>query len=82
MTDTNLLRLKLEQSGYKLRFVAAQLGISYQGFVNKVENRSEFRAKEIGILRELLKLSDFEVNAIFFASFVDKKPTNDKAAGL
>ena len=33
MTNTNLLRKKIDESGYKLRFVASKLGITYQGFL-------------------------------------------------
>ena len=31
MTNTELLKEKIEQSGYKLKYVAAQLGITYYG---------------------------------------------------
>ena len=67
MTNTQLLRNKMEQSGYKLRFIAGKLGISYQGFLNKVE----FTASEIHILFNLLDMTEKERDAIFFALNVD-----------
>ncbi|MEY8317718.1 helix-turn-helix transcriptional regulator [Oscillospiraceae bacterium 50-58] len=71
MTNTQLLREKMEQSGYKLRFIAAKLGITYQGFLNKVENKTEFTASEIHILFDLLNMSEAERNSIFFAVNVE-----------
>lgn len=72
MTNTELLREKIEQSGYKLRFIAEKLGITYQGLLNKINNRSEFRAKEIQVLYNLLSLTEEERIAIFFTQEVDK----------
>lgn len=67
MTNTKLLREKIDQSGYKLRFVAEKVGVTYQGLLNKINNRSEFRANEIQILYDLLGLSEEERVSIFFA---------------
>lgn len=66
MTNTNLLRKKIDESGYKLRFVASKLGITYQGFLKKINNETEFKASEMQILRELLNLTDAEFEQIFF----------------
>lgn len=66
MTNTELLRQKIDESGYKLTYIAEQCGLTYQGFMNKVNNKSDFTAPEIGILRILLKLSPEEVERIFF----------------
>lgn len=66
MTNTELLREKLESSGYKLTFVAQRLGLSYQGFLNKVSGKSDFTAPEIAQLKDLLQLSAEDCNAIFF----------------
>ena len=66
MTNTELLREKIDQSGYKLQFIAAKTGLTYQGLLNKINNESEFRASEIQILTVLLDLNETERNAIFF----------------
>ena len=72
MTNTDLLREKIDQSGYKLRFIAKNIGLTYQGFLNKINNRNEFRANEIQDLYDLLDLTEEERVAIFFARKVDK----------
>lgn len=66
MTDTNLLREKIDLSGYKLRFIAKKTGITYQSLLNKINNRSEFRANEIQSLYNLLGMTENERVAIFF----------------
>ena len=75
MTDEKLLRAKIDEHGLKLRFVAAKCGLSYQGFLNKITNQSEFTVPEIQALRALLNLSRDEVDEIFFAERVDKVST-------
>lgn len=67
MTNTELLREKINQSGYKLQFIAEKIGITYQGLLNKINNRSEFRASEIQVLYDLLSLTEDERVSIFFA---------------
>ncbi len=71
MTNTNLLRKKIDESGYKLRFIASKLGITYQGFLKKINNETEFKASEMQILRELLNLMDAEFEQIFFTLNVE-----------
>lgn len=66
MTNTTMLRKKIDDSGYKVSFIAKKCGLTYQGFMKKVNNESEFKASEIQILKELLNLSDEDSNAIFF----------------
>lgn len=65
MTNTSLLRKKIDESGYKLRFIASKLNITYQGFLKKINNETEFKASEMQILRELLNLTDAEFEQIF-----------------
>ena len=72
MTNTTLLRRKIDESGYKLIFLAEKCGLTYQGFMKKVSNDTEFKASEIQTLKELLNLTTEEVNAIFFAVHVDE----------
>lgn len=71
MTNTNLLKQFIDRSGYKLKYVALQLGITYQGFLKKLNNETEFKASEIQILKNLLNLSDDDLKQIFFTSNVD-----------
>ena len=72
MTETKLLKEKIEQSGYKIKFIANKVGLTYQGLLNKINNHSEFRASEIQKLSELLELTRDEQISIFFTTIVDK----------
>lgn len=76
MTNTTLLRQKIDESGYKLQFLAEKCGLTYYGLMKKVNNETEFKASEIKVLKELLKLTNEEANKIFFAQKVDKLSTN------
>lgn len=68
MTDTGAVRDLIESKGLKYSFVAKAIGLTYQGFINKVENVREFKASEIDKLCELLGVSALEEKErIFFA---------------
>ena len=67
MIKGNLLREKIDACGFKLVYVAKQVGVSYQAFLKKLNNETEFKASEIKVLKELLKLTNEEANKIFFA---------------
>lgn len=71
MTNENLLREKINACGYKLVYVAKQLGISYQALLKKITNETEFKTSEVMILKDLLHLTDDEVMVIFFGQNVD-----------
>ena len=65
MTNTELLEKVIANSGYKKQFLASKIGLSYQGLLNKVQNKQDFRAKEIMILCKLLRISSELKEAIF-----------------
>lgn len=67
MTNTSLLEKYIEESGYKKSFIAERLGLTAYGFALKVNNKSEFKASEMTILCELLKINAKDKEAIFFA---------------
>ena len=72
MTNTSLLRRKIDESGYKLTYIAKQLGITYPGLLKKINNETEFKAGEIQTLCKLLNLTDDEMKEIFFVENVGK----------
>ena len=78
MTNTDLLKEKLRESGYKLLHVAAACGITYAGFLKKLNNETEFKASEIVALKKTLRLTNAERDAIFFASNVEDLSTKRK----
>lgn len=71
MTDTCLLKSKIEESGYKISFIADSLKMTRQCLNNKVNNVTEFKASEINTLCELLHIDVHEKEKIFFATDVD-----------
>lgn len=77
MTDIELLRKKIKESGYKISFIAQRCGITYQAFLNRMNGEIEFRADEMRHLRELLGLSMEESDLIFFASRDDETSTKE-----
>jgi hypothetical protein len=67
MTDTKLLKAKMDEKGLKQGFVADKLGLTSYGFANKVNNKTEFKTSEIKALCELLGITSLkEKEAIFF----------------
>lgn len=70
MTNTELLNKKIEASGYKRSYIAKAIGLkSAYGLSKKINNETEFKAKEINALCELLNISSLEEKeAIFFAA--------------
>ena len=75
MTNTTLLRLKIESMGIKLTFVAERLGITKQALDRKLKDGSDFKAYQMIILKDILRLSNREARDIFFAKEVDKTST-------
>ena len=72
MTNTNLLRQKIDESGLKLQFIAEQVGISRFALLQKIENRTEFRVSEVATLCKLLGIKTMTERArIFFADKVE-----------
>ena len=68
MTNTELLKQYIAQSGYKITFVAKKCGLSYQGLLNKITNKVEFRASEIQTLCDLLGIDVAKKEEVFFCS--------------
>ena len=69
MTNTTLLERYIAESGYKKSYLAKALGLkSTTALTSKVRNLTEFKAREIDVLCELLNMRDWETReAIFFA---------------
>ena len=73
MTNVELLRQKIEESGYKIYFIAEKLGITPQGLYLKLNNTNQFKASEIQKLCRILDITDSgEMKAIFFVEEVAK----------
>ena len=73
MTNTTLLKAKIDASGYKMKYIANRIGLSYQGFLNKIRNKTDFTAPEIKSLCELLHIGTEEMEQIFFVTLAGFK---------
>ena len=73
MTNTELLRDKIKDSGLKISYIAEKLGLSPAHFRRKMNNLFSFDQCEIGVLCDLLHITSLkEKEAIFFAKQVEK----------
>lgn len=68
MTNTALLREKIEASGLKLRYIADRLNISDRALTMKIENQTEFKSSEIVQLSDLLQVKTAEEREQIFLS--------------
>lgn len=64
MTNTLKLKALIVERGFTQEEVAKRLNISFQSMNAKINNKREFKASEITILIDLLKITD--VRSIFF----------------
>lgn len=72
MTNTNLLKMKIEKSGLKIGFIADYVGISRQLLWKKINNKTPFNQYEIEKMCRILGITSLrEKEAIFFAENVD-----------
>ena len=67
MVDIERLQKIVEESGLKKTFIAANLGITRQGYAKKEKGKSDFTASEIRAMKGLLGLSNKDVADIFLA---------------
>lgn len=70
MTNTELLKKTITESGITIVFLADKLDISREAFYMKLNGKTEFKASEIFALRRLLGLSSKQTEAIFFCAKV------------
>ena len=70
MVNTQLLDAKISESGFRINHIVDTLGLSRAGFDKKRKGKNPFRAAEIYVLRDLLKLTTDEEKQIFFADKV------------
>lgn len=63
--DTELLNKYIEKSGLKIGYIVETLGISRQAFDRKRNGFVSFKAAEVYVLCDLLKISQTDKPAIF-----------------
>lgn len=76
VTNSELLKDRIEKSGLRYDFIAEQLTMSVYWFKKKVNNEKNFHAWEIQLLCKLLNITSLrEKDRIFFAENVEKSST-------
>ena len=80
MTNTEILKKRIDSSGYKLGHLASVCDVTQRTLYNKIQGRTPFVQGEILVLRNLLKLSDKDITDIFFAPDVESHSTNGRFA--
>lgn len=66
MINTEMLKQKIEKSGYRFSWIAKQLKLSPYGLRKKVYGDTEFKVSEVSKLCKLLSFSDRDRELIFF----------------
>lgn len=66
MTDSKAMREWISDHGYKLKSIAAMLGITPYALQKKIDNKSEFKASEIAMFVNKLGMEAGLRDQIFF----------------
>ena len=67
MTNTELLKAKISESGVSAAHIYRKLGISATAFYNKLNNDTQFKPTEISIICGILHIEKKKKERIFFA---------------
>lgn len=67
MINQNLLNSKVALSGLTFKELAKKIGMPYQSFNNRKTGKIEFNSSEIKALKEVLNLTNDDVEAIFLS---------------
>lgn len=67
MTNTELLKQKIQEAGLKQNWLAEKLCISESSLSAKINGRRYFNQVEMNKIRDLLKLNKSDSEKIFFA---------------
>lgn len=62
----SLLKKKIRDSGYKVSFIAKNCNLTSAGLYKKLNGQSEFKQSEIKSIKDLLRISDKDLNVYFF----------------
>lgn len=71
MSDINLLKKKIEESGMTMIAISAKSGIVRETLYNRLNGKGEFNASEMTGLAKALRLTNKERDEIFFAEEVE-----------
>lgn len=63
--NTELLETYIKKSGFLIGYICEQLGVSRQAFARKRLGETQFRASEIYVLCDMLKIPEDDKQKIF-----------------
>lgn len=67
MTNTHLFKKKMKDKGLKQMFIAEKIGITSYSLSLKINNKNDFKSKEIQKICEILSINTLEEkDKIFF----------------
>lgn len=67
MTNTNLFKKKMKDRGLKQMYIAEKIGITSYSLSLKINNKNDFKSKEIQKICEILSINTLEEkDKIFF----------------
>ena len=66
MINSELLRKKIDNSGYRFSWLAKKMNLSPYGLRKKINEETEFKVSEVTKICGLLAMNDEERDAIFF----------------
>lgn len=75
MTDLEMLKKKIEESGMTMIAISKKTGIVREILYNRLKGKGEFNASEIAVLTKVLCMSKMERDAIFFGEKVEYNAT-------
>lgn len=67
MVNVDKLREKIKESGMSIVAITEKAGMNRETFYNRMNGKGEFKASEIVMLSEVLRMSCNERDSIFFA---------------
>ena len=66
MTDTEELKKLIRKNGYTLEELSCKIGLSKTSLSYKINNKIDFKTKEIKKIQNVLNLTDTQRDYIFF----------------
>ena len=82
MFDKVKFKKAVDSSGLKGTFIARQIGMNYNVYLQKSNGKNQWKVDEVMSLSRLLRLRNNERDAIFFAREVSNPLTSEEAENV
>lgn len=70
MINTFKLKAKIVENQTNVQELSKKIGISYSAFYRKLNGNTDFTIKEASMISNELKLTNNEINSIFFSQII------------